>query len=127
MNLKRIDHLALVCADTARSRNWYCEVLGMEWVHRDAWNGNPVFLRLGETCLALFQAGSADSAPPARKGIRVDHFAFLAESRDSFENAREELAARGIEATFEDHDLSHSIYFPDPDGHIVEITTYDVG
>lgn len=127
MNLKRIDHLALVCADTARSRDWYCEVLGMEWIFQDEWDGNPVFLRLGETCLALFQAGDADSVPPARNGMRVDHFAFLAESRDAFATARTELAARGIETDFEDHDVSHSIYFRDPDGYIVEITTYEVG
>lgn len=127
MNLKRIDHLALVCADTALSRAWYCEVLGMEWIYREEWGGNPVFLRLGETCLALFQAGETAPTPPASTGIRVDHFAFLAETRDAFDAARDELTRRGIETNFEDHDVSWSIYFRDPDGHIVEITTYAVG
>ena len=28
--------------------------------------------------------------------------------------------------TFSDHGASHSLYFRDPDGHLVELTTYEV-
>jgi len=38
-------------------------------------------------------------------------------------SAREE---RGIKFEFQDHEISHSIYFRDPDGHALEITTYDL-
>ncbi|MEX0326601.1 MAG: VOC family protein [Puniceicoccaceae bacterium] len=125
MDLKRIDHLALVSADSTKSREWYCGVLGMEWIYQDAWEGNPVFLRKGETCLAIFQAGR-DAGIQPREGIRLDHFAFLAESMADFKQACRELGEKGIPFDFQDHEISHSIYFKDPDGHVVEITTYDL-
>ncbi len=53
------------------------------------------------------------------------HIAFRA-SRKMFERAQQELAQRGIDFELEDHDTAHSIYFHDPDGHELEITTYDV-
>jgi catechol-2,3-dioxygenase len=40
--------------------------------------------------------------------------------------AQEELTKRGIAFHFQDHEISHSIYFDDPDGHQIEITTYEV-
>jgi len=126
MDIKRIDHLALICSDSGQSRDWYCDVLGMEWILRGEWDNNPYFLRLGETCLALFQAGEKSTADPAPSGIRIDHFAFLAETRKAFADAQAELTARGIDFEPQNHGVSHSIYFPDPDGHKVEITTYDV-
>jgi catechol-2,3-dioxygenase len=43
-----------------------------------------------------------------------------------FERARHDLHERGIAITFADHTAAHSIYFTDPDGHELEITTYDV-
>ncbi len=53
------------------------------------------------------------------------HIAFRADAAN-FERAQRELGARGIELTFEDHDIAHSIYFHDPDGYRLEITTYDL-
>ena len=46
--------------------------------------------------------------------------------RPSFEAVQAHLTAQGIPFTFSDHDISHSIYFSDPDGHRLEITTYDL-
>ena len=53
------------------------------------------------------------------------HLAFRA-SRANFQAAREELKDRGIRFEFEDHEIAHSIYFNDPDGHKLEITTYEI-
>jgi len=36
------------------------------------------------------------------------------------------LKKRGIKFEFQDHEIAHSIYFRDPDGHQLEITTYQV-
>ena len=33
---------------------------------------------------------------------------------------------RGIDFEFEDHGPCHSVYISDPDGHTIEITTYDL-
>ncbi len=40
--------------------------------------------------------------------------------------AQRELASRGIAFHFRDHEISHSIYFRDPDGIELEITTYEL-
>jgi catechol 2,3-dioxygenase-like lactoylglutathione lyase family enzyme len=54
------------------------------------------------------------------------HLAFRA-NRDGFRAAQEELKRRGTKFEFQDHEISHSIYFRDPDGHHLEITTYELG
>jgi catechol-2,3-dioxygenase len=53
------------------------------------------------------------------------HLAFRADL-ENFLAARRELKERGIKFEFQDHEISHSIYFRDPDGHQLEITTYEV-
>jgi catechol 2,3-dioxygenase-like lactoylglutathione lyase family enzyme len=53
------------------------------------------------------------------------HLAFRAD-RENFLAAQQELKKRGIKFEFQDHEIAHSIYFRDPDGHQLEITTYDV-
>lgn len=53
------------------------------------------------------------------------HFAFRVD-RANFEQAQHELTARGIEFEFEDHTISQSIYLSDPDGHRIELTTFEL-
>ncbi len=129
MKLEQIDHLALTCRDPTASLAWYCRVLGFEQVYAEHWDGVPLFLRLGSTCLALFplrrEQENGESADAVR-GPRMDHFALRAAACADFAAAQQELNTLGISFTFEDHEISHSIYFRDPDGHVVEITTYDV-
>jgi catechol 2,3-dioxygenase-like lactoylglutathione lyase family enzyme len=50
------------------------------------------------------------------------HFAFHTDG-ESFEQAQDELRRRGVEFSFEDHEITKSIYLFDPDGHRIEITT----
>ena len=49
------------------------------------------------------------------------HLAFRAD-RKNFLSAQEELKGRGIKFEFQDHEISHSIYFRDPDGHQLELS-----
>jgi catechol 2,3-dioxygenase-like lactoylglutathione lyase family enzyme len=65
--------------------------------------------------------GAGDELPR----IRILHIAFRVDRRN-FEAARAELDERGLEPRFMDHGASHSIYFPDPDGHQLELTTYEI-
>jgi catechol-2,3-dioxygenase len=57
--------------------------------------------------------------------VKLLHLAFRA-SRQGFLAAQAELKRRGIRFQFQDHEISHSIYFSDPDGHHLEVTTYDL-
>ena len=44
----------------------------------------------------------------------------------NFKAAQETLRQKGIEFEFQDHKIVHSIYFYDPDGHLLELTTYEL-
>ena len=126
VKLERIDHVALAVTDVLRSVAWYQDVLGLERLYEDAWGDHPAVLSVGGTAIALFPVGGPHPLPPpGRDVLAMRHLAFRAD-RESFEAARRELIARGLEVEHQDHGISHSIYFRDPDGHELEITTYDV-
>ncbi len=126
MQLEGIDHVALGVRDIETSAKWYVEVLGFERLHEDMWNGVPTFIGKGTTGIALFPASpNAQSIPSAHRDIRMLHLAFRA-NRQNFLDAQHELEKRGIKFEFQDHEISHSIYFHDPDGHQLEITTYEL-
>jgi catechol 2,3-dioxygenase-like lactoylglutathione lyase family enzyme len=123
MNLEQIDHIALRCASPEATMAWYVRTLGFEQVFPDQWDGIPLFLRLGSTYLALFPEKQPERAL-ARSP--VSHLAFRAATYADFRAAQVELTGRGIAFQFQDHAISHSIYFSDPDGFHLEITTYDL-
>ena len=117
-----LDHVALAVRDQTVSEHWYREVLGLERVHEEAWGDMPIILAASGSGVALFPARSGDEGSPA---VRILHVAFRVD-RASFAAAQRELAERGIPFELQDHDVSHSIYFGDPDGHQLELTTYEV-
>ena len=126
MDLEGIDHVALSVPDVERSAQWYIDVLGFERRFSEMWDGVPIFVGKGTTAIALFPVRPKESSTRSEGGgVRMLHLAFRA-NRQGFRAAQEELKQRGIRFGFEDHEISHSIYFSDPDGHDLEITTYDL-
>ena len=126
MQLEGIDHVALAVSDVDRAAQWYIDVLGFERRYTDMWDDVPTFIGKGTTAIALFPARSgARSTSRSEMPIRMLHLAFRAD-RKNFLAAQEELNRRGIDFEFQDHEISHSIYFRDPDGHQLEITTYEI-
>src|SRR6266700_3643630 len=123
MRLEQIDHVALRCASPEATRAWYVSTLGFEHVFRCQWSGVPIFLRLGSTFIALFPQKGDEQAPADG---RIWHLAFRAAAYPDFQLAQAELQARGISFQFRNHEIAHSIYFSDPDGVLLEVTTYDV-
>lgn len=99
-------------------------MLGFEHVFAGQWGGVPVFLRLGATYLALFPMHGGPQPAAQRPGF--NHIAFGAATQAEFTEAQRELTRHGISFEFQDHEISHSVYFNDPDGRPLEITTYDV-
>jgi catechol 2,3-dioxygenase-like lactoylglutathione lyase family enzyme len=124
MELEGIDHVALSVCDVERAAQWYIDVLGFERRHEGMWDGVPVFIGQGKTSLALFPVDSR-SKSLNRSDVRMLHLALRA-NHQNFLAAQEELERRGIKFEFQDHEISHSIYFRDPDGHHLEITTYEL-
>lgn len=126
LKVEGIDHIALAVKDQDASIRWYREVLGLERRHQEVWGDVPAIMTAGTTSLALFprRPDGETSLPPVEKPGML-HIAFRVDVAD-FERAQAELRERGIDFTFEDHDIARSIYFRDPDGYRLEITTYDL-
>jgi catechol 2,3-dioxygenase-like lactoylglutathione lyase family enzyme len=123
MRLEQIDHLALRCASPEATKEWYITTLGFEHVFSSQWSGSPIVLRLGSTFITLFP--EKENEPPSPNG-RAWHMGLRAATYADFQSAQTELQSRGISFEFRDHEIAHSIYFFDPDGYLLEITTWDV-
>lgn len=124
--IKALDHIALSVQHVAHSAQWYIDVLGFKRLHNEMWNGIPVFVGNTDAAIALFPASRKNrSGSTSRAAVRVLHFAFRTD-RENFLRAQNELKKRGILFEFQDHEISHSIYFRDPDDHEIEITTYEL-
>jgi catechol 2,3-dioxygenase-like lactoylglutathione lyase family enzyme len=117
MELEGVDHIAFAVSDQALSIGWYRELLGLESAHPE-WGDLPAMLMTPSASgLALFPAGDR------RHGFL--HLAFRAD-RQCYEAAKELLAREGVPFEEQDHGSAHSIYFADPDGVRLEVTTYEV-
>jgi lactoylglutathione lyase len=123
VQLRRLDHVSLNVSDRARSIAWYRDVLGLEQrgePRRDDW---PVFMGELGACVALFQA-QVETAERQPESTGLRHVAFMV-GRDDLAAAQTRLRERAVEFRFEDHGNALSIYFPDPDGNVIELTTYE--
>ncbi len=119
--VERIDHVALTVSDLERSISWYERHLGLERRYADVWDGPPIMMGAGETCVALFPSRDGSDAPAT---IRMLHLAFRVD-RAGFDASRAHLHAAGISFRDVEHENCWSLYFADPDGHQLELTTYD--
>ncbi len=92
----------------------------------DEWGTAPAMVCRGDTCVALFEMRTDERVPLDRdRTVAMRHLAFRTD-HGGFESAQRELRGRGIQFAFDDHGSAHSIYFRDPDGHQLEITTYEL-
>ena len=120
--LKHLDHVAITVSDVEASARWYQEVLGLERRHADVWDV-PAMVCAGPSCIALFASDARSPKPsPGSDTIGMRHFAFYLD-RPDWEALQEQLRTNGIDFEFADHDVVHSVYIRDPDGHRIELTT----
>lgn len=121
-----IDHVSLDVADPVRSGRWYQEVLGLERRFEEAWGDVPFVVGAGTTSLALFESKRAAGEPePAGLAPKSGHIAFRLD-RETFDRAPAHLDAHGIAYREADYRISRSLHIEDPDGHHIELTTYEV-
>lgn len=124
IRIKTLDHIALRVRDLEESAKWYERVLHLKRLQPEEWKPFPVFMIAENgTGIALFPTRSkaADNLPSG-DWIKGDHYAFQVDEQN-FESAQEHLNKERIPFVFQDHFYFHSIYFKDPDGHQLELTT----
>jgi catechol 2,3-dioxygenase-like lactoylglutathione lyase family enzyme len=120
-----LDHVAIRCMDPERTAAWYEAVLGLTRYHMKVWGSYPIFLLAGKTGLAIFPADSRPSRTLPDRSVRIEHFAFQVDAHN-YQIAKEHLHSLNISVEEQDHHYFQSLYFEDPDGHRVELTTLTV-
>jgi catechol 2,3-dioxygenase-like lactoylglutathione lyase family enzyme len=106
--ITKVDTVGVPSTDTARSRQFYVETLGLRPDER-SWNEFWV----GETCFAIWEpARFGGEFRPQANGIALLHV-------EDVEAARAELEAKGVEFDGETFDsgVCHMAMFRDPDGN----------
>ena len=126
-NISALDHVAIGVVDVERSCAFYARRLGFERLIPE-WDV-PVVMGIGDFGLAIFDrtlhpsTTPDDAEPPS---VRIMHIAFRVD-REGLEVARRELEGRGLRAAvLRTTESANRVYFRDPDGHLIELTTYEV-
>lgn len=130
----QIDHVELFVPDRYEAARWYERVLGLRIVPEcEQWavDGGPLMISSdgGNTKLALFEGKAVPSSPTAafrRVAFRVTAPGFAAFLRRLSELALTDSRHQAVTpSSVVDHQQAYSIYFSDPHGHLLEVTTYD--
>ncbi len=100
-----LNHIALKVTDVARSRVFYTDLLGMSVSTEDR---SSSFLTCGDQFVALFRSDEPG----------LDHYCYAVEDYD-VNTAEKTLRAHGLESYTE----SNRIYFDDPDGLEVQLSS----
>ncbi len=132
-----LHHFAYRCRDAEETRRFYEDLLGLPLVHIIKADNVPstgeycpyvhIFFRMRDgSYLAFFDLGddTASDASPNTPAW-VNHIALRVDSERALEEAKARLAAAGVEVIgVTDHHFIKSIYFFDPNGIRLELTTY---
>jgi catechol 2,3-dioxygenase-like lactoylglutathione lyase family enzyme len=124
------DHIAFSVPDLEAAERWYVETLGAEVVSRYNWGGDTAHpvpphedIRIGQHVVSLFLGEPLDASPSPR----LFHYAFNCRSMEELDTWREYLQSRGVVYR---GPMAHpgfgavSLYFNDPWGTRLEITTW---
>ena len=98
LGLKRVHHIAIIATDYARSKAFYCDILGFTLqsefyrAERDSWKGDLALN--GEYVIELFSFPFPPARPSRPEACGLRHLAF---SVDDIDAAVAHLTAHGVE------------------------------
>jgi catechol 2,3-dioxygenase-like lactoylglutathione lyase family enzyme len=130
MEIRTVDHTAVLVADVERSRNFYVEVLGMDEIPRPknfkfpgAWvrSGSFEIHIIGEEQAGRARAVNPGYSPPEMSRGYAAHLAFEV---DDVEAASSELRAKEANIVGEIRNRGDGVmqmYVCDPDGYLIEL------
>lgn len=134
--IKGLHHFAWRCRDAEETRHFYEDLLGLPLVHVIRADNVPstgercpyvhLFFELGDgSCIAFFDLGDDEPVLPSpNTPAWVNHIALQVDSRETLRDAAARLRQSGVEVIgTTDHHFVESIYFLDPNGLRLELTT----
>jgi len=130
MQLTGLHHVTLICADLERTTAFYRDTLGLSLVREEANHDDPGARHFwfGDaagnpgTLITFLEYPTLDEGTAGRGSTH--HVAFGVASAEEQVAWRDWLRSRAVSCTeIFDRGGLKSIYFRDPDGHILEIAT----
>lgn len=126
--MKTIDHVTVVVADLAASRDFYVGVLGMIEVPRPGFSFGGLWFQSGPSQIHLIEkyegSGPAGNlVPEEQRNSRTHHFAFLVDDAHESTARLNELGIPILSGPKERPDGAVQVFVCDPDGHVVELTS----
>jgi catechol 2,3-dioxygenase-like lactoylglutathione lyase family enzyme len=133
--VSQLDHVEVFVPDRYEAAEWYRRTLGLDIVPRyQKWAANPrgplmISSDDGSTKLALFEGQPQESGQTSGwhlVAFRVDADGFLEfvtrlADRPLMDDQRRTVTVESVV----DHEEAYSVYFSDPYGNRLELTTYD--
>lgn len=136
MKIQKLHHFAWRCRDAEETRRFYEDILGLPLAHFIRADTVPstgehcpyvhIFFEMADgSYIAFFDLGDNNAADPSPNTPDwVNHLAVEVEDLDALKGAKERLERHGIDIVgITDHGFVQSIYFFDPNGLRVELTT----
>jgi catechol 2,3-dioxygenase-like lactoylglutathione lyase family enzyme len=136
MRIKSLHHFAYRCRDAEETRHFYEDILGLPLAHLIRMDHVPstgeycpyvhVFFQMQDgSYIAFFDLGDNEKALPSpNTPAWVNHLALELETEEELVAAKQRLEDAGVEVLgITDHHFVHSIYFFDPNGIRLELTT----
>jgi catechol 2,3-dioxygenase-like lactoylglutathione lyase family enzyme len=124
--IKGLHHNAYRCRDSEETRAFYEDFLGLRFVSAfeiDAGRGLHTFFEMDDgSCLAFFEVPGQPFEFKSQNALDL-HIALGVEP-DTFDRMLEKGRKQGREVGGPvDHEFVRSIYFRDPNGYVIELTT----
>lgn len=136
MNIQGLHHFAWRCRDAEETRKFYEDLLGLKYAHLIKSDHVPstgeycpyvhIFFEMGDgSYIAFFDLGdNVASEPSPNTPAWVNHLALELDSEEELLAAKKRLEDAGIDIVgVTDHGIIKSIYFFDPNGIRLELTT----
>ncbi|HEY5523709.1 MAG TPA: VOC family protein [Clostridium sp.] len=124
MNLKNIHHVAIICSEYKKSKEFYTKILGLEIireVYRKERESYKLDLKLGDSQIELFSFPNAPERPSYPESCGLRHLAFQVED---VEKTVGELQSKGIrveDIRIDEFTEKKFTFFFDPDGLPLEL------
>lgn len=125
LSLKKVHHIAIIATDYAKSKAFYCDILGFTLQseayreERDSWKGDLALN--GEYVIELFSFPFPPARPSRPEACGLRHLAF---SVDDVERAMTHLQQHGVECEpvrIDPFTGKRFTFFSDPDGLPLEL------
>lgn len=122
MYFSQIKETCLYISDLDQTEHFYAGKLGLPVISKV--NHRHIFFRVGQSVLLCFlpEATKQEARLPPHFAYGRQHIAFEAPTEE-YQQWKQKLKEENIEITHEQawKEGLHSVYFEDPDGHVLEI------